>query len=122
MQLSDFGDKMNNQAMILKLMDDLGSALNDNPPLAMFGGGNPASIPEVSNSYKRSLHGLLEDEGRLTSMLGNYDTPQGNTSFIASIRDFFNRHYSLGITEKNIAITPGSQAGCFILFNILAGK
>jgi valine--pyruvate aminotransferase len=121
-KLSDFGEKMNGEAKILRLMDDLGKALADNPPLAMFGGGNPAQIPEVTKSYKKSLESLMADDSRVSSMLGNYDTPQGNTAFISAVKDFFNRHYGLGITEKNIAITPGSQSGTFILFNLLAGN
>jgi len=122
MQLSDFGKKMSADAGILRLMDDLGKALAGEPPVAMFGGGNPAQIPAVTDAFKSSLHGLLADEAKAAAMLGNYDTPQGNAAFITAVKDFLNRHYQLGITEENIAITPGSQTGYFMLFNLLAGK
>jgi valine--pyruvate aminotransferase len=122
MQLSDFGEKMSGDAGILQLMDDLGKALADHPPLAMFGGGNPAQIPAVTEVFKKSLHELLANESKAAAMLGNYDTPQGNAAFITTIKDFLNRHYDLGITEANIAVTPGSQTGYFMLFNLLAGK
>lgn len=113
---------MSGDAGILQLMDDLGKALADTPPNAMFGGGNPAQISAVTEIFKASLHTMLADEGRLAAMLGNYDTPQGNAAFITIVKEFLNRHYALGITEENIAITPGSQTGYFMLFNILAGK
>jgi valine--pyruvate aminotransferase len=122
MELSDFGKKMTTDAGILRLMDDLGKALSDTPPLAMFGGGNPAHIPEVTETYKASLHTLLTDDAKVAAMLGNYDTPQGNKAFIASIVSFLNRHYALDITERNVAVTPGSQTGYFMLFNLLAGR
>ncbi|HXR50203.1 MAG TPA: valine--pyruvate transaminase, partial [Verrucomicrobiae bacterium] len=122
MQFSDFGKKMSGEAGILSLMDDMGKALAGNRPLAMFGGGNPAHIPAVTAAFKQSLHDILADENRLLAMLGNYDTPQGNEAFIATVRDFFNRRYSWNITAENIAITPGSQAGFFMLFNLLAGR
>lgn len=113
---------MSADAGILQLMDDLGKALADDPPLAMFGGGNPAQIPAVTDAFKDTLHELLADEARAAAMLGNYDTPQGNSTFITAITDFLNRHYQLDITEDNIAVTPGSQTGYFMLFNLLAGK
>jgi len=122
MQLSDFGRKMSADAGILRLMDDLGKALAGEPPVAMFGGGNPAQIPAVTDAFKGSLHELLADETKAAAMLGNYDTPQGNGAFITVMADFLNRHYRLGITTDNIAITPGSQAGYFMLFNLLAGR
>lgn len=122
MKLSDFGKKMSADAGILRLMDDLGKALAGAKPKAMFGGGNPAQIPAMTEVFKNSLHDLLTDEDRLAAMLGNYDTPQGNAAFITTIKDFLNRHYQLGISEDNITITPGSQTGYFMLFNLLAGK
>lgn len=122
MQFSDFGNKITQESGILQLMDDLGNALAGDPPIAMFGGGNPAQIPEVTDIYSKSLDNILKDSAKTSAMLGNYDTPQGNAEFIKQAKNFINRHYGLGITEANIAITSGSQSGYFMLFNILAGK
>lgn len=121
-KLSDFGRKMTAEAGILQLMDDLGKALADKPPIAMFGGGNPAQIPAVTKAFKESMQYLLDNPKRTAAMLGNYDTPRGNAQFITTMKDYLNRHYNLGISEDNIAITPGSQSGYFMLFNLLAGK
>ncbi len=119
MKLSDFGNKMNTVTDIETLMDDM-STTHD--PIAMFGGGEPAAISDVNNELLQALDSLISDKQTALTMLGSYDQPQGNTAFIAAIRDFLNRHYNLGITTDNIAITPGSQSGYFLLLNILAGK
>jgi valine--pyruvate aminotransferase len=124
MKLSDFGQKMSADAGINRLMDDLGRALADEPPLAMFGGGNPAIIPAMTKAYKRTITQLLRADTDVQSraLLGMYDIPRGNASFIRTITDFINRNYDLGITEDNVAITAGSQTGYFMLFNLLAGR
>lgn len=122
MDFSDFGRKVTRDAGILQLMNDLGNALDGTPLKAMFGGGNPANIPEVTDVFKGSLQKLLESPDTRASMLGNYDTPKGNVAFIMEITKFLNKEYELGITEENVAITPGSQTGFFLLFNLLAGK
>lgn len=122
MKLSDFGERMSNEAGILQLMDDLGKALAGEKPVAMFGGGNPAHIPAVTAAYKHELQTIIDDDQRLAAMLGNYDTPQGNDVFIGSIVELLNREYGWGISPENVAITPGSQSGFFMLYNLLAGQ
>ena len=47
MDLSKFGEKFSGQSGIVELMDDLGTALNENPDMLFMGGGNPGRIPEV---------------------------------------------------------------------------
>ena len=121
-KLSDFGNRLSGEAGILQLMDDLGDALASGAPKAMFGGGNPAHIPAVTTVFEQSLQQLLKDPKQTAAMFGNYDTPQGNEAFIAACVTFFNREYGWGITRDNIAITPGSQNGFFMLFNLLAGQ
>lgn len=122
MELSDFGNRMASEAGILQLMDDLGRALAGEKPVAMFGGGNPAQIPAVTQMYTDELQGLLSDKMQAAKMLGNYDTPQGNDEFIKAVVELFNQQYGWGITADNVAITPGSQSGFFMLFNLLAGQ
>ena len=122
-KLSDFGNKIIADAGILELMDDLGRAMSGNSqPIAMFGGGNPALIPEVSSEFEKSLQNIVTDQKRLCQMFGQYDTPQGNEMFIKSIVEYFNSKFDTKITKSNVAITPGSQAGFFMLFNLLAGQ
>ncbi len=122
MELSDFGTKMSGTTGINQIQDDLGKALAIKQPLAMFGSGNPAYIPAVAEILRNTLAGQVAKPEIADAMLGNYDGPQGNIAFISTLRDFMNRHYHLGISNDNIAITPGSQSGYFMLFNMLASK
>lgn len=122
MQLSDFGQRKSGEAGILQLMDDLGKALSGEPPVAMFGGGNPAQIPAVTARFKRELQAIVDDNSRLSALLGNYDTPQGHAAFIQSFVDYLNAQYDWQLTPEHVAITPGSQSGFFMLYNLLAGQ
>lgn len=122
MKLSDFGERMSSEAGILQLMDDLGKALAGDKPVAMFGGGNPAQIPAVTEAYSRELHAIANSESDIAAMLGNYDTPQGNDVFIDAVVALLNSQYDWNLTRENVAITPGSQSGFFMLFNLLAGQ
>jgi len=122
-KLSDFGQKMTTRSGILQLMDDLGRAMNGTTELkAMFGGGNPAIIPEVTSAFETRLKEIMKDQTKLRSLLGTYDTPQGNAEFISAASQYFSAYFHQDISPKNIAITPGSQTGFFMLFNMLAGS
>ena len=120
MNLSDFGKHFQAYSGITHLMDDLAEGLAQ-PGVIMLGGGNPASIPEVEAVFEGVLD-QLHRSGRLVSTLANYDAPQGKSSFLETLADFFREHYDWNITSKNIALTHGSQSAFFILFNSFAGK
>lgn len=124
MQFSKFGEKFTKNSGILQLMDDLGNALNSQQPINMLGGGNPARIDKVNQTYWSVFKTLAE--GEMGSMaienIGNYSTPQGDAKFIAALVDFFNRHYDWGLTTDNIALTNGSQNAFFYLFNLFGGQ
>ncbi len=114
---------MTTESGILQLMDDLGNAMNGVvEPIAMFGGGNPAIIPEVTDAFKSRLHQISKDPESLAAMLGTYDTPQGNSAFIESVVEYFSGHFETKLLPENVAITSGSQTGFFMLFNMLAGS
>ena len=124
MQFSKFGEKFTKNSGILQLMDDLGNALNSEQPINMLGGGNPARIDTVNQTYWSVFKTLAE--GDMGSMaienIGNYSTPQGDAKFIAALVDFFNRHYDWGLTTDNIALTNGSQNAFFYLFILFGGQ
>lgn len=122
MKLSTFGEKFTTRSGILELMDDMGKALSSGNEMIMMGGGNPASIPEINELWKNRMQEILLNENEFKDMLGNYDPPQGNPRFINSIVDYFNNNYNWNLTEKNIAVTNGSQNAFFYLFNMLAGR
>lgn len=122
MQFSDFGTKMQQAHSVQALMKDMNTVGNGQTPVAMFGGGNPAYIRPVADRFMQLLETLVADKAATETMLGKYDSPQGNQPFIQTVTNFLNRNYDLGITEENVAIAPGSQTGYFLLFNILAGR
>ena len=103
-----------------ELMKDLGKAMT-NGDMLMLGGGNPASIPEVNQLWIKRISEMAEEKEELTKALVHYDTPQGNQAFIKELAAFLNRHYNFGISEKNIAVTNGSQTAMFYLMNLLGG-
>jgi len=120
-QLSDFGRKFSARSGIYELMEDLGRALSEGGKI-MMGGGNPAHIPEVEAVWRRRLNEILAKPGAMETMLGDYDTPRGRPDFLETLASFFNRQCGWNITADNIAVTIGSQAANFLLFNMLAGR
>jgi valine--pyruvate aminotransferase len=120
MNLSDFGRRFQAYSGITHLMDDLAEGLAQ-PGTIMLGGGNPASIPEVSAVFSAVLD-QLRSSGKLISTLANYDSPQGKASFLETLAKFFQEQYGWNISSRNIALTHGSQSSFFILFNSFAGS
>lgn len=122
MNFSLFGEKLARNSGIYELMDDLGNALAGKADMLMLGGGNPAHIPAVEEYLRKRMRTLLRTRTAFGRVVGNYDTPQGNTEFIKSLASLLRNQYGWKIGPENIAITNGSQTSFFILFNIFAGK
>lgn len=120
MKLSDFGNRFNRYSGITHLMDDLSEGLLRDD-MVMLGGGNPAAIPEVVETLQQTLNALMEKNGVINALI-NYDASQGNQAFLESLSDYFNTQYGWGISNKNIALTHGSQSAFFSLFNSFAGS
>lgn len=120
MDFSTFGNKFTRYTGITQLMDDLNEGLRT-PGAMMLGGGNPALIPEMQDYFKKLCADLLE-RGDLTDALCNYDGPQGKNTFIRALATLLNKELGWNISEKNIALTNGSQSAFFYLFNLFAGQ
>lgn len=118
---SEFGQRFTRRTGARELMDDLGDALSSDRPVCMLGGGNPAHIPEIEELFSNQLRQVLNSEGEYRRMLANYPSPAGEERFRSALANLFNREYGWNVTSKNIALTSGSQAGFFLLFNLLAG-
>lgn len=122
MKLSNFGQKFTQLNGITQLMEDLGTANNsNNPNLVMLGGGNPALIPEANERFVNELQRLI-DTHEVDQMLGLYDGPKGNTEFCQALAEKLNNEYRWELDADNIAISNGSQANFFALFNLFAGQ
>ncbi|RLA55587.1 MAG: valine--pyruvate transaminase, partial [Gammaproteobacteria bacterium] len=64
MKLSVFGEKFTGKSGIVELMDDLGTALNENPDMIFMGGGNPGHLPEIEAIFQQRLEQILSDPGQ----------------------------------------------------------
>ena len=122
MKLSAFGKKLTSGSGIVDLMEDLGSALNENPNMIFMGGGNPARIPEMEAVIKTQYQKLCDDAEQLYSTTGIYQSPQGELEFRSNIAAMLKQQFGWQLTEANIAVSNGSQSAFYILFNLLAGE
>jgi valine--pyruvate aminotransferase len=119
---SEFGERFTRRTGARELMDDLGDALSSDRDICMLGGGNPAHIPEIEELFTRQLRKVLDSEREYRRMLANYPSPAGEERFRASLAALFAREYGWKVDASNVALTSGSQAGFFLLFNLLAGS
>ncbi|PID44305.1 MAG: valine--pyruvate transaminase [Proteobacteria bacterium] len=121
MKLSTFGEKFATESGIVGLMDDLSSALNENPDMLFLGGGNPAKIPTLTERFQQRMFEISNDPQTLHSMLGIYQSTRGEKGFREAVSSLLAKEFGWKLSEKNIAISNGSQAAFFILFNMLGG-
>jgi len=122
LKLSRFGQKFSGRTGIVSLMDDLGSALNENPDMLFMGGGNPARIPIVESVFEEKLQDIVNDHDKRHSMLGIYSSPKGDSGFRALLAEYLKRTFGWNLTRNNIAISNGSQSAFFGLYNMFAGE
>ncbi len=122
MNFSMFGDRGNSTSGIKSLMDDLGHAMSVNRDMLMLGGGNPAHINEIQNIFRESMMSVMDSGTLFEECIGNYDSPQGNITFIEELAVLLKREFGWNIKSSNIALTNGSQSAFFLLFNMFSGR
>jgi valine--pyruvate aminotransferase len=103
----------------LELMQDLALA---GPGVHMLGGGNPARIPAVEAVYARRLAEIAADPAQYGRFAASYAGPAGDTPCRAAVAGTLTDRYGWRLSERNVALTDGSQAAFFTLFNLLAGE
>jgi len=121
MKLSAFGKKFSRKSGIVELMDDLGTALSENPDMIFMGGGNPGRLEEVEAIFQQRLEAVMKDPRQRHSLFGIYQAPQGDLDFREQVASFLSRQCGWQLTANNIAISNGSQPAFFALYNMLAG-
>jgi valine--pyruvate aminotransferase len=121
MKISRFASRFDTNSGIVQLMEDLGDALSTNKNMLMMGGGNPSHIPEVTQFFHDKMQRVLDRPAEFAHMIGDYESPQGDKPFLEAITNLLNEENGWDISSKNIALTAGSQAGFFLLFNIFGG-
>ena len=103
-------------------MDDIGKPLPPGIETCLFGGGNPARVPQVEKMYREQMEQILRDGESFENLIGRYDSPQGRTAFIEEVADYLTTSYGWKIGPENIAVTNGSQSAFFFLFNLFSGR
>jgi valine--pyruvate aminotransferase len=122
MKLSRFGEKFARHSGIVELMDDLGTALIDNPDMIMMGGGNPGRVPAAEAVFRRCLEAVMNDADRRHRLFGLYQSTLGDPEFRRELAAYLGDRFGWHLTPANIAVSNGSQAAFFVLFNLLAGE
>ena len=122
MKISRFASRFDMDSGIVQLMDDLGNAISTDKDVLMMGGGNPSHIPEVQQFFHDKMQRILDRPAEFAHMIGDYDSPQGDKSFLEAIAELLNKENGWNLSYKNVALTAGSQAGFFLLFNIFGGE
>jgi valine--pyruvate aminotransferase len=120
-RFSTFGERFSRPTGALELMDDLGRALSGQSTQLMLGGGNPGKLPSVLTRLRKRLGEIARDEREFNRLVADYAHPQGELSFRRSMAALLAREYGWPVSEHNIAVTGGSQAAFFMLFNLFAG-
>ena len=54
--------------------------------------------------------------------MGVYQSPQGDKQFLTEIAALLKKQFGWNLSERNIAVSNGSQPAFFILYNMLAGQ
>ncbi len=119
MKLSAFGEKFAGDSGIVELMDDLSTALIENPDMIFMGGGNPGRLPAVEQVFKQSMESILENSQQRHSLFGIYQSPQGEKEFRSEVAAFLNKQFGWNLSSRNIALSNGSQSAFFMLYNML---
>ncbi len=122
MKLSRFGRKFAGESGIVRLMDDLGNALAENPNMIMMGGGNPGRLPEMEAMFRERLEAVMRDAEQRHLLFGRYQAPQGDREFRRSVAELLKGEFGWPLGPENVAISNGSQSAFFTLFNLFAGE
>lgn len=121
MKLSAFGQRLMSDSGTRSLMEDLGDIADAGGDIANLGGGNPSLIPAAEEVFRARMRVLMQRPGVFERALGTYDASEGERGFARSLAEMLRREQGWDISERNIAITTGSQSAFFALFNLLAG-
>ncbi|ABW27043.1 valine--pyruvate transaminase [Acaryochloris marina] len=120
--LSQIGNQMSALTGVRAIMKDIIETLRANPDESFINlsAGNPVILPEVEQLWRDCTTQLLAspDYGEVVC---RYGTSQGYQPLVDAIQKDFNQRYGLNLTDRQILITPGSQALYFLAANAFGG-
>ena len=121
MNLSALGKRLTSESGTRSLMDDLGEIATAGGRIMNLGGGNPSLIPAAEDVFRARMLAFMQRDGAFERAIGSYDGPEGNRGFARALAELLRREYGWDVSERNIALTNGSQSAFLALFNLLAG-
>ena len=121
MNLSALGRRLTGESGTRSLMDDLGAIATAGGDIVNLGGGNPSLIPAAEDVFRARMLAFMQRDGAFEQAVGSYDGPEGDRGFARALAQLLRREYGWDLTERNIALTNGSQSAFVALFNLLAG-
>ena len=121
MNLSALGRRLTGESGTRSLMDDLGAIATAGGDIVNLGGGNPSLIPAAEDAFRARMQAFMQREGALERAVGSYDGPEGDRGFARALAGLLRREYGFDVSERNVALTNGSQSAFLALFNLLAG-
>ncbi len=120
--LSQIGNQMSALTGVRAIMKDIIETLRANPDESFINlsAGNPVILPEVEQLWRDCTAQLLAspDYGEVVC---RYGTSQGYQPLVEAIKKDFNQRYGLTLSDRQILITPGSQALYFLAANAFGG-
>lgn len=119
---SVFGEKLGLNSGIVKMMDNLSQALSEADGRIMLGGGNPARLDEVADMVEEVVASELQRKGAFFDVICNYSSPKGDFETAKIVADYLRNECQWRVTADNLFFCNGSQAGLFMVFNMLAGR
>ena len=121
MNLSALGQRLTGESGTRSLMDDLGAIAAAGGDIMNLGGGNPSLIPAAEMVFRVRMQALMQHDGAFERAIGTYDAPEGDRGFARVLAALLRREQGWDVSERNIALTNGSQSAFIALFNLFAG-
>ncbi|WP_299415918.1 valine--pyruvate transaminase [Acaryochloris sp. IP29b_bin.148] len=120
--LSQIGTQMSALTGVRAIMKDIIDTLKANPNESFINlsAGNPVILPEVEQLWRDCTTQLLENP-EYGEVVCRYGTSQGYQPLVEAIQQDFNQRYGLNLSDRQILITPGSQALYFLAANAFGG-
>ena len=120
--LSQFGAQMSQLTGVRAIMKDIIETLRQagEREFINLSAGNPVILPEVEQLWRDCTAELMASS-EYGEVVCRYGSSQGYDPLIEAIANDFNQRYGLNLTDRNILITPGSQALYFYAANAFGG-
>lgn len=120
--LTQFGEQMSHLSGVRAIMKDIIETLREakGRHFINLSAGNPVILPEVEQLWRDCTQDLLSGD-EFGEVVCRYGSSHGYQPLLDAVVTDYNQRYGLSLTERNVLITPGSQALYFLAANALGG-